>query len=731
MADEIIVKYVADVKQLQKSLDGISKRLDKVEDSAEKSAKSATESFNKASTNITASLKNIAGAVGLAFGTQQLVAFGKEAVQLAAKAEGVRRAFEKLNNPNLLRDLRTATRGTVSDLVLMQQAVRAQNFKVPLEKLAGFFKFATNRSIETGESVDYLVNSIIDGIGRKSTLVLDNLGISATELQAEIKKTGDFGEAAGNIIARSLSEAGDVADSTAIKMEQLNAKLDNAKVVIGDQLIISIDKLASSWDLTADSELKALDGAEDYFDSATDGIIPIIGPLQKVGQLWQLVADNARIAVDGIKEVGDEALKAAHRLTLNNEELIKYNKLGDEAQLILAKRTLGLQEHGDITEDATRATEQFNKQLSGGDEVQGAIKNLFYYDELIKQLKKDQKDANATRAEVAELEVKINQAIEDRLHLLGRLTPEEEKAAKALEEALKIDEDESYELLGDGLDDFVEETERATSIADDLWNAHFNELMALQDEAFENEKRIAAEREMITQETLSSISSLVGSIAQIQQNAFREEQNLLEQRLEQGLITREQFDEKTKEIRQKQAAADKDAALFQAAIATSQAIMQALGSTAPPASYALAAVAGALGAAQIAAIASQPLPQFAEGVIDLQGAGTATSDSIHAKLSKGESVMTAKETQLHKDLFQSIRSNKYDEFITENHVAPIVSSILDGGFGAIGDSMKLNNIFNDKNLLRQGDRNRMSQRQGWIYLGKKIDQLNRGNNRWN
>ena len=93
--------------------------------------------------------------------------------------------------------------------------------------------------------------------------------------------------------------------------------------------------------------------------------------------------------------------------------------------------------------------------------------------------------------------------------------------------------------------------------------------------------------------------------------------------------------------------------------------------------------------------------------------------------------MTAKETQLHKDLFHSIRSNKYDEFITENHVAPIVSSILDGGFGAIGDSMKLNNIFNDKNLLKQGDRNRMSQRQGWIYLGKKIDQLNRGNNRWN
>ena len=79
---------------------------------------------------------------------------------------------------------------------MIKQAVRASNFKVPLNQLATFFEFATKRAAQTGESVDYLVNSIIDGIGRKSTLVMDNLGISATELQAEIKKVGDFGQAA-------------------------------------------------------------------------------------------------------------------------------------------------------------------------------------------------------------------------------------------------------------------------------------------------------------------------------------------------------------------------------------------------------------------------------------------------------------------------------------------------------------------------------------------------------
>ena len=136
---------------------------------------------------------------------------------MAAQAEGIRAAFEALNNPTLLNDLRTSVRGTVDDVKLMQSAVRAKNFKIPLEKLGTFFKFATDRAIQTGESVDYLVNSIIDGIGRKSTLVMDNLGISAAELQAEIKKTGDFGLAAGNIIEKAIGEAGDVAETTAIK----------------------------------------------------------------------------------------------------------------------------------------------------------------------------------------------------------------------------------------------------------------------------------------------------------------------------------------------------------------------------------------------------------------------------------------------------------------------------------------------------------------------------------
>lgn len=48
---------------------------------------------------------------------------------------------------------------------------------------------------------------------------------------------------------------------------------------------------------------------------------------------------------------------------------------------------------------------------------------------------------------------------------------------------------------------------------------------------------------------------------------------------------------------------------------------------------------------------------YKDGVIDLHGPGTETSDSINAKLSKGESVMTAKETRDHKKGLLAIRND--------------------------------------------------------------------------
>jgi hypothetical protein len=191
---------------------------------------------NKTVSSFGSSISKLGGMIAAAFSVGAIVNFGKEAIRLAAQTEGVGRAFSALNDPALLNNLRIATRGTVTDLVLMQKAVQAKNFKIPLEQLATYFEFATKRAIQTGESVDYLVDSIITGIGRKSVLVMDNLGISAVELQQEVERVGDFGAAAGEIIRRELTSMGDVADTTAIKFAQLATTWQNFKAETGKRV---------------------------------------------------------------------------------------------------------------------------------------------------------------------------------------------------------------------------------------------------------------------------------------------------------------------------------------------------------------------------------------------------------------------------------------------------------------------------------------------------------------
>lgn len=176
----------------------------------------------------------IGGAIAGAFAVNKIAQFTKEAYKLAGQAQGVYNAFSRLNRPGLLNDLKEATRGTTDELKLMQTAVQANNFKIPLDQLATYLKFATNRAIETGESVDYLVQSIVLGIGRKSPLILDNLGISASELREELAKTGDMGKAVGNIINKSMSEAGDAIETSAVKTQKLGAAWKDFMVSVGN-----------------------------------------------------------------------------------------------------------------------------------------------------------------------------------------------------------------------------------------------------------------------------------------------------------------------------------------------------------------------------------------------------------------------------------------------------------------------------------------------------------------
>lgn len=197
----------------------------------------------------------IGGAIAGAFTVDKIVQFTKEAYKLAGQAQGVYNAFSRLNRPGLLNDLKEATRGTTDELQLMQTAVRASNFKIPLDQLATYLRFATDRAIETGESVDYLVNSLVLGIGRKSPLILDNLSISTVRLREELAKTGDMAKAVGNIIEEEMKKGGDAIETSAVKTQKLGAAWKNFITSVGDTSVVKStgDAIVSTLTYIADS----------------------------------------------------------------------------------------------------------------------------------------------------------------------------------------------------------------------------------------------------------------------------------------------------------------------------------------------------------------------------------------------------------------------------------------------------------------------------------------------
>lgn len=357
--------------------------------------------------------------VGL-FAIKEAGEFAIELSKVAGAAEGVRTAFTGLDGITLDK-LRQSVDGTVDDLTLMKAAVRAENFKIPLEKLGTFFEFATKRATQTGESVDYLVNSIIDGIGRKSSLVLDNLGISATELQEEIKKVGDFGAAAGNIVERELGKMGNVAETTGAKYDRMAASWTNFTISLGNfinqsplvgealdlineklnQLADFIDPMAAQW-----TELRAeADETAKVFKKMSDTQIEKWIEVYR-GRMKDATADMGRF-----KEQAQESEDAIHKAWAGDKameaqkEANKYFAIIQALEGVMRVRN---QQHLDAATAATAEAEAMKKLNEEVSESLRLSSNKVLtpdfggadYKDLFPGLSEDEKSIYATLAEI-------------------------------------------------------------------------------------------------------------------------------------------------------------------------------------------------------------------------------------------------------------------------------------------------------------------------------------------
>ena len=223
---------------------------------------------------------------GVTMLTSELTGAIEESINLAKQGEGIRMAFDRLKQPGLLDKLKDATHGTVSEIELMQQAIKFDNFKLPLEDLANYLAFAQQKAKDTGESIDYLVNSIVTGLGRQSKQILDNLGISASELTRRMNEGADMTKAVSDIIKEEMAKAGDYIETAADRAARATADAKNKMEDLGRSAMPVAEQFSEAWNTIKIGAMSLLNNVLVPIADSIRDIQNILGG----GEVWNVKA---------------------------------------------------------------------------------------------------------------------------------------------------------------------------------------------------------------------------------------------------------------------------------------------------------------------------------------------------------------------------------------------------------------------------------------------------------
>lgn len=233
------------------------------------------------------------GVVALGGFTLGVINFVRE----SEKFDQVKNAFTNLaaqqgkDANKMLANMRELSHGTVSDLKLMQQANQALLLGLPVERFGEMLTIARSASKATGESMDFMLNSIVTGLGRGSKLMLDNLGIVFKIEDANKEYAKALGKTVGELTeaeqkqafmnkalavgVENAKAAGETTESLDDRWQRFIATMENSKVVLGQQLSPALKILLDDLDKFTKNllELSQTSDAVDVFKALTKGAL--------------------------------------------------------------------------------------------------------------------------------------------------------------------------------------------------------------------------------------------------------------------------------------------------------------------------------------------------------------------------------------------------------------------------------------------------------------------------
>lgn len=222
--------------------------------------------------NVIATLGNLGNAfVGLQAVQGVITNLAREAIDFAkgaASFENIEMAFRNIADASgqsadsILRDFQRMSGGMVSQ----EDAMKNYNLAASLigtnfaNQLPAAMGTLSKVAAATGESMDYMMGSLIRGVGRLSPAILDNLGIQVNLTEA-YEEWADANERTVDGMSKSEQQAAvmakvvellgvntanipDVADSAAGALARFNAQVENAKITLGKAFLPVIAPVA-------------------------------------------------------------------------------------------------------------------------------------------------------------------------------------------------------------------------------------------------------------------------------------------------------------------------------------------------------------------------------------------------------------------------------------------------------------------------------------------------------
>lgn len=726
LLNERIAKY----KQLQAEVDKFNKKLQ----DTEKVTKTVNNGF-----------KSLLTSVGLVFSAaliRQVVNTALEMAKLSGNIEGVERAFYRLPNAALLLDnLRRGTHGTVNDLELMQKALQANNFRIPLQQLGVLFEFAATKAQQTGQEVNHLVDYIVSGIGYRSIKRLDDLGFTANRvkealggvsLQAASMQQVMY--AVTQLMNEDLAKTGGYADTAATDVGKLSTALNELYAAAAQK----ITNTGALKNITAglqevrdvvegfptDDYLKILYAPYKIFnfvDKWVEGILKVKRDqavleeaLNRTRNVQERLNGTEQQNVDIIAQTLIQNTTAIRQREQEIEKLTTKNKL-IQLQYEAGKLTIqqqvaqqgannkmisGLQFNVDVLKQVNVQLKDFMTTIQSGSDTEtlGLIAAKMQEIEDAGDRLKDAKSANEIHkvnlelsrlnAELADLKAigttKQFLEVDGKIRLVPVVDPKTFKKTIEQEPIFKqgVSIPISFDASGNATG-FKSGTRSAgDQLADDIerqLNAALKNIpppkVQVEITPTSSWDKIGQEfadnwRDVLSQglsDTGNFLMAVVDAEASEYDQRINQARNYYDNLLtlagdnenQKGRIRLKAQKEEDK-LRREAFEADKRAKRSQALINGAVGVTQAFATLPYPAAVVAAALIAASTIAQVAAI-NKEKPRFAKGKVNIQGPGTKTSDSIEAKISRGESVINAGATERSAKLLEGINSGRIDD----------------------------------------------------------------------